>query len=209
MNSCKTKPIVGWILRSNSQPWTAPLFRQRYLFKGRWYSAITADARITQYPSAWCLSLWDRTNKLGQHSKPSHKSDQNRLKRPDHCDLHSKIRRPSRPVVVTWVKKQILATLKIAAPKCRDLMPPKCKSELPRTMQRHAPAYAINTALSKALKPLLVAKATKNKPTENPGSRDGNVNGLKILLKGFFQKAYLWVDHRQTLNPWKTKPNTT
>ena len=52
---------------------------------------------------------------------PSHNSDWNRLKRSYQNDLHSGIKRPSRPVEVAWGKKQELTTLKVTAPKCLDL----------------------------------------------------------------------------------------
>ena len=44
--------------------------------------------------------------------------------------------------------------------------------------------------MCKCLEPLLAAKETKNKPTKYRGTRNGNADGLMMLMKQHLEKAH-------------------
>ena len=62
--------------------------------------------------------------------------------------------------------------------------------DTPRTSQRQALAEAISTAMSKGLEPLLAANESKNKPTKYRGTKDGNADGWRMLMKRHLEKAH-------------------
>ena len=66
----------------------------------------------------------------------------------------------------------------------------KATPDTPRTSQRQALAEAISTAMSKGLEPLLAAKESKNNPTKNRGTKEGNDDGWMMLMKRHLEKAH-------------------